>query len=94
MVYGIYNGMTVQIDKAGRIVLPKKTRERLRLRAGSQLMLEERPEGVLLRPVERQPSLVDRGGILVHMGQAPDDFDWTRVVDDHREERLKDLAGS
>jgi AbrB family looped-hinge helix DNA binding protein len=34
------NGMTVKIDKAGRIVLPKPVRERLRLREGSEPELE------------------------------------------------------
>ena len=93
--FGIINGMTVtvQIDQAGRIVLPKKVRERLRLHAGAQLSIEEGPDGVVLRPVERRASLQEEGGILVHVGQAPAHFDWNRVVEDHREERLEDLAG-
>jgi bifunctional DNA-binding transcriptional regulator/antitoxin component of YhaV-PrlF toxin-antitoxin module len=32
MAFGIAKGTTVKIDKAGRIVLPKAIRERLRLR--------------------------------------------------------------
>jgi len=53
MVRAIINGMTtVKIDKAGRIVLPKPVRERFHLREGSELELEERSDGLTLRPVE------------------------------------------
>ena len=51
----IMNAMTLKIDKAGRIVLPKHLRERLQLRAGSSLEVEERPEGLVLRPVGQKP---------------------------------------
>lgn len=93
MVYGNNNGMELQVDKAGRIVLPKRIRDRLRLRPGSALKLEEGPDGLFLRPVERPASLVEKDGILVHMGEAPPGFDWNRAVEEHREERIKDLAG-
>ena len=33
--------MTLKIDKAGRVVPPKPVRDRLRLRAGSDLEIEE-----------------------------------------------------
>lgn len=93
MAFGDNNGMELQIDKAGRIVLPKKIRERLRLRPGSALKVEEGPEGLFLRPVERRASLVEKDGLLVHMGQASPGFDWTRAVEEQREERIKDVAG-
>lgn len=87
------NAMTVKIDKAGRIVLPKNVRDRLRLRAGTNLELEERPEGLMLRPIGHQPSMVQKDGVWVHLGKLPRGFDWTRIVDDDRDERVKDLAG-
>ncbi len=93
MVCATINGMTIKIDKSGRIVLPKPVRERLRLRAGSDLELEERPEGVILRPVEQQPSMVQKKGIWVHLGKTPRGFDWDTVVDAFRDERLKDASG-
>jgi AbrB family looped-hinge helix DNA binding protein len=51
------NGMTLRMDKAGRIVLPKPIRDRLRLREGSELAREEHPDGLELRPVERKSSM-------------------------------------
>jgi len=85
--------MTIKIDKAGRIVLPKPVRERFRLRAGSDLELEERPEGLILRPVERRPSMIQEKGIWVHLGKAPRGFDWDGAIDALRDERLKDASG-
>ena len=85
--------MTVQIDKAGRIVLPKRIRERLSLRPGSSLSVEEGPDGVLLRPLEQRISLVENAGMLVHMGQPVASLDWDRLVEDAREEHFRDIAG-
>jgi AbrB family looped-hinge helix DNA binding protein len=85
--------MNVKIDKSGRIVLPKPVRERLRLRAGTNLELEEGPEGLLLRPVGQRPAMVQKNGMLVHLGKAPRGLDWDRLIEDSREDRIKDVAG-
>ena len=86
--------MTLKIDRAGRIVLPKPVRDRLRLTPGSDLTLEENPDGIVLRPVRRRASLVEDGGLLVHRGEASGNLDWSRLVDDLRDERLRDVAES
>jgi len=93
MAYAILNGMNVKIDKAGRIILPKPVRDRFCLRQGSDLEIEERPEGVLLKPVEQQPSMVKKKGLWVYIGKAPKGFDWDNMVDDEREARIKYLSG-
>jgi AbrB family looped-hinge helix DNA binding protein len=93
MVYATINGMTIKIDKAGRIVLPKPVRERFHLREGSEIELEERCDGLTLRPVEQRSSMVQEKGIWVHLGKAPRGFDWDSVVDIVREERTKDASG-
>jgi AbrB family looped-hinge helix DNA binding protein len=93
MVYAIINGMNVKIDKAGRIILPKPVRDRLRLRQGSDLEIEERPEGVLLKPVDQPPSMVNENGIWVHLGKAPRGFDWDDLIDSVRDDRIKDASG-
>ena len=62
MAYAILNGMSVKTDKSGRITLPKPVRDRFHLRPGSDLEIEEHPEGVLLKPVEQQPSMVKKTG--------------------------------
>src|SRR5260370_41569278 len=80
MAHAIINGMTGKIDKAGRIVLPKPVRERFHLREGSELEIEERPDGLTLRPLEQQPSMIRKSGISGHMGKVPRDFDWAVAV--------------
>jgi AbrB family looped-hinge helix DNA binding protein len=85
--------MDVKIDGAGRIVLPKRVRERFRLHAGTRLELEERPDGLVLRRVEQRPSLVLQDGIWVHLGKAPHGFRWNSVVDDLRDERDREASG-
>jgi AbrB family looped-hinge helix DNA binding protein len=84
--------MTLRIDGAGRVVLPKPIRDRFGMKAGSDLEIEETPEGVMLRPVQRQPSLVKRNGLLVHRGKLPKGFDWNRLIENEREDRARELA--
>jgi AbrB family looped-hinge helix DNA binding protein len=87
------NGMNVKMDKAGRIILPKPVRDRFRLQEGSDLELEEGPEGLLLKPVNLRPSMVKKNGVWVHLGEVPRGFDWADVVDSARDERIKDASG-
>ena len=68
--------MELQVDKSGRIVLPKPLRQRLGLKAGSKFEATEAAEGLLLKPVSSRPSLVKRNGLLVHTGVAPRGFNW------------------
>ena len=85
--------MTLKIDKAGRVILPKPVRDRLGLRAGSDLEIQETHEGVLLRPAERKPSLVRKGSFWVHTGEIPAGFDILKAIDEDREERMRKAWG-
>jgi AbrB family looped-hinge helix DNA binding protein len=85
--------MTLKIDKAGRIVLPKPVRDRLGLRAGTDLEMHETAQGVVLKPVSKRPSLVRAGRFLVHTGRLPRGFDALNAIADDREERMRKLAG-
>jgi AbrB family looped-hinge helix DNA binding protein len=88
------NGMIVKIGKAGRIVLPRPVRERFHLREGSELEIEERSDGLILRPLEQQPSMIRKNGVWVHPGKVSRDFDWDVAVDAIREERIMDTSGA
>jgi AbrB family looped-hinge helix DNA binding protein len=85
--------MTLKIDKAGRVILPKPVRDRLGLHAGSDLDVQETPEGVVLKPASRRPSLVRKGSFLVHTGEVPPGYDILKAIDEDREERMRKAWG-
>ena len=91
--FGILNGMTLKIDKAGRIVLPKPVRDRFGLRAGSDLELAEEAGALVLKPAVNKPALLRVGGLWVHQGIAPRSFDWSRLLEQHRDERHAEILG-
>jgi AbrB family looped-hinge helix DNA binding protein len=91
MVNGKINGMKLRIDRSGRIVVPKPLRKKLGLHPDQELELLEQPNGVLLRPVKQEPSLVKVGGVLVHQGVVEPNVNWDRLIDDVREERIQGL---
>jgi len=83
--------MNLKMDKSGRIVLPKRLRERLGLRPGMELEAVEQPGGVLLRPAEHPPSMIQVDGLWVHRGTVATGASWGRVLDDVREERIQSV---
>jgi AbrB family looped-hinge helix DNA binding protein len=93
MVNGKSNAMTLKIDNAGRLVIPKPLRDRMRLEPGADLEVEETAEGLLLRRISQKPSLIEQNGLLIHIGKPPKSFDWERIIEDEREERTRDVAG-
>jgi bifunctional DNA-binding transcriptional regulator/antitoxin component of YhaV-PrlF toxin-antitoxin module len=91
MANGIIHGMTLKMDKSGRIVFPKRLRERLGLKPEMELEAVEKPGGLLLRLVEQQPSMVQVDGLWVHRGAAAPGANWERVLDDVRDERIQSV---
>ena len=85
--------MTLTIDKAGRVILPKPLRDRLGLHAGSDLEIQETKDGVMLRPAARRPSMVKKGSFWVHTGELPPGYDVLKAIDDDRDERMRKAWG-
>ena len=63
--------METTIDAAGRLVVPKAIRDRLGLRAGSRVILEERDGAVVIEPAPVPTRLVRRGNGLVLVADGP-----------------------
>jgi AbrB family looped-hinge helix DNA binding protein len=93
MANAILNGMTLRMDKAGRVILPKPVRDRLGLHEGSDLEIVETSEGVVLKPTEPRSSMVKKQGLWVHTGKLPPGFDIVQAIRDDREDRIRKLAG-
>ena len=85
--------MTLKMDKAGRVILPKPVREQLGLHAGSDLEIQETPEGIILRPADRRPSLVKKGSFWLHTGEIPPGYDILKAIDEDREDRTRKAWG-
>ena len=62
---------TVTIDKAGRVVLPKALRDKLRLAPGDSLDLMVEGEQVTLRPRRITPPLQKERGVWVFRTGEP-----------------------
>ena len=63
--------MTLTVDKAGRVVLPKPVRDELQLSAGDSLELESSEDRIVLRPVRGTAGLSKKQGIWVFQAGAP-----------------------
>ncbi len=59
----------VSLDKAGRVVLPKGLRDKMRLSPGDQFLIEGEPERITLRPVRPQATMKKEYGIWVYQGE-------------------------
>jgi len=81
-----------EIDKAGRVVVPKKMRDVLHLRAGTRLHLRQVGETIVIEPESKPRGLYMKKGTLVYdagPGPATDVVEW---VAEDREARLKHLT--
>jgi AbrB family looped-hinge helix DNA binding protein len=82
--------MKTTLDRFGRVVVPKNIRDRLGLRPGTEIEIDEKENEVVLKPVEHEPTLMVKEGILVYSGKATGDI--KGAVKALREERLKKAA--
>ena len=78
------------MDPAGRVVLPKRVRERFRLHAGDILALKINGDAIELRPQKTTTRLRRVNGVLVLAGDLslPAGMD---LVDESRKERIDEI---
>jgi len=81
----------ISMDKAGRLVLPKAVRERLRLAPGDRLILETEDERITLRPDRVQAPLRKKQGVWVYHGTRTD-LSLPELIAYEREKRLREIA--
>lgn len=84
--------MTVTLDKAGRVVLPKGLRDQMQLGPGDRLELESAGERITLRPIRPKVLLKKEFGVWVYPGE-PAGVSIPNLIDREREKCLRELAG-
>ena len=84
--------MVITIDRDGRVVVPKQLRDRFNLVAGTQLEIEAAGDGLKLRKVVSEPTLVRKKGFLVHHGTARSDIDIVEFIRAERDARSHHIA--
>lgn len=80
--------VTVTLDNAGRVVIPKNLRDELRLEPGDTLELESQGEKMLLRPIRTtSPLRKERGVWVFRSGKKLSATDTDKVLRDLRQQR-------
>ena len=90
--YNYHFSMKVTIGRAGRIVIPKRVRDRYNMHPGVPIELENGAEGVVLKVIPQQPSLFKKEGILIHHGIDTVNLDMAEVVNRERRSRDGNIA--
>jgi AbrB family looped-hinge helix DNA binding protein len=96
---GIMSAMkteTIQIDKAGRVVLPKPLREQFNLLPGDRLRLSVEGNGIRLEPTDAGGELVRKGSVLVFAGAFAEPITTAKVnelIEQDREDSIMAETG-
>ncbi len=86
----------ITVDVGGRVLIPKKLRDRLGLGPGDVLELSEASERIILRPVRQKMPLEKRYGFWVYAGQPQGGAEALRAgtpIAEDREARAHSLLG-
>jgi AbrB family looped-hinge helix DNA binding protein len=84
----------VEIDKAGRIVVPKKLRDALHLTPGTRLKVERNGESLVLEQDLPEPRMEIVDGLWVMTGRPGLTAESvTAMIDEQREQRMRYVAG-
>ena len=85
----------IQIDKAGRVVLPKPLREQFNLVPGDKLRLSVEGNSFRLEPTDAGGKLVKKGTVLVFTGGFTEPITTAKVsklIEQEREDRISSAA--
>ncbi|MGB9030161.1 MAG: AbrB/MazE/SpoVT family DNA-binding domain-containing protein [Acidobacteriaceae bacterium] len=86
---------TITIDKAGRVVVPRKFREALQIKPGDELEIEASEEGLHLRPRHNRSRMFRKNGMwVIDTGGGPLTSEMVNeTIHRIREERARRILG-
>ncbi len=82
-----------EIDKSGRLVVPKKIRDAMHLVPGTRLTLHQEGETIVLRPESQGGELIEKDGFLVWRSSVPVTFDVVAEIERDRDDRMQEIVG-
>jgi len=85
----------VEIDKAGRIVVPKNLRDDLHLVPGTRLRIERNGERLVFEQAFLEPQLLKKNGMWIISGGSNTEVDVTELIrQGYAEREARILEGS
>ena len=82
-----------EIDKAGRIVVPKKLRDALHLVPGTRLTMRTEGESIIVKQETKPRGLYRKNGILVYDAGPLPPLGMIDLVEEDREARMSSISG-
>jgi AbrB family looped-hinge helix DNA binding protein len=75
-------GESARVGKRGAVVIPAKFRKKFGIEEGSSVLVEEGPDGVIIRPAVTVPieiwSLERKAAFLLENAMDREDYEWAR----------------
>jgi AbrB family looped-hinge helix DNA binding protein len=95
MWYNTIMNAKLNMDRAGRVVLPKPVRDRLQLEPGETLEIESFEDHIVLRPVRERAAMRRELGVLVFdTGEPVTAASVRATIQKVRDERSDRVLGS
>lgn len=85
--------MTTKIDRFGRIVIPKRLRDDLGLGAGSEVVIEEHRQAIVVRLAQEPGGMSMEKGFLVASGKPEKPVDIVEWIKQERDRRIRTVSG-
>ena len=82
------------LDKAGRVVIPKKLRDELHMAAGDAFELRSADDQIVLKPMREVSTMFKKDGMwVIKTGKPLTVEDVNAVIESLREERHRHILG-
>lgn len=81
--------MVTNLDKFGRVIIPKKLRKQLGITPETTLNIEEDGKRIIIEPIQKEGPVIEKDGILIFTGKLQGETE--QYLAEDREERINKL---